>query len=138
MAVRVTVPASSANLGPGYDSFGLALGLYNHFEGELADAWRVEVGGEGAGTLAPDSSNQVARAMARVFAEVGQPGLCAEVVCHNGIPLGRGLGSSAAAIVGGLVLGDALVGSRLGRRRLFELAAELEGHAANVAAALYG
>jgi homoserine kinase len=134
----IIVPASSANLGPGYDSFGLALGIYNGFEGEIADTWRVEIGGEGAGRLPSDETNPVVRAMARLFAEVGQPDLAAEVACHNGIPVGRGLGSSAAAIVGGLVLADALTGAHLGRQRLFELAAEIEGHADNVAAAIYG
>lgn len=138
MGVRFIVPASSANLGPGYDSFGLALGLYNEFEGDLAATWSIEIGGEGAGRLPSGPDNEVLRAMARVFAEVGEPGLAAEVACHNGIPVGRGLGSSAAAIVGGLVLGDALTGAHLGKRRLFELAAEIEGHADNVGAALYG
>lgn len=138
MAARVTVPASSANLGPGYDSFGLALGLYNEFEGEFAASWSIAIGGEGAGRLSRGHDNQVLSAMACVFAEVGEPDLAAEVVCHNGIPVGRGLGSSAAAIVGGLVLGDALTGSHLGKRRLLELAVEVEGHADNVSAALYG
>lgn len=138
MSERVLVPASSANLGPGYDSFGLALALYDEFEGTLAGQWRVEIGGEGANRLAADESNEVVRAMKRVFAEVGQPDLAAEVACHNGVPVARGLGSSAAAIVGGLVLGDALSGGHLGKRRLLELAVELEGHADNVAAALYG
>jgi len=134
----VRVPASTANIGPGYDSFGLALALYNDFEAELADEWRVEVGGEGAGRLARGAENDVARAMARVFAEAGRPELRAAIECHNGIPVGRGLGSSAAAIVGGLVLGEALSGARLPRSRLLALGAEFEGHADNIAAALYG
>ncbi len=138
MSVRVRVPASAANLGPGYDAFGLALGLHNEFEAELAPEWRVEVGGEGAGGLATGADNEVARAMARAFAEAGRPELRAEIECHNGIPVGRGLGSSAAAIVGGLVLADALAGGPLGRSRILELAVEIEGHADNVAAALYG
>ena len=136
--MRVRVPASSANLGPGYDSFGLALALHNEFEAELGDAWRVEVGGEGAGTLSTGADNPVARAMARLFAETGRPHLAADIACHNGIPVGRGLGSSSAAIVGGLVLADALIDARLGADRLLALAAELEGHADNVAAALHG
>ena len=138
MGASILVPASSANLGPGYDSFGLALGLYNEFEGELAATWSIEIGGEGAGRLSTGPDNEVLRSMARVFAEVGEPGLAAEVRCHNGIPVGRGLGSSAAAIVGGLVLGEALTGAHLGKRRLLELAAEIEGHADNVGAAVYG
>lgn len=138
MTVRVSVPASSANLGPGYDSFGLALGIYNEIEAELSDEWCVDVRGEGAGRLAAGAGNHVAVAAGRLFAEVGMPELRAEFVCHNGIPVGRGLGSSAAAIVGGLILADALADSELGRRRLLELAAEIEGHADNVAAALRG
>lgn len=138
MKGSIIVPASSANLGPGYDSFGLALGVYNELEGEIADTWSVKIGGEGAGRLPADDTNQVVRAMARLFAEIGQPDLAAEVICHNGIPVGRGLGSSAAAIVGGLVLADALAGAHLGRRRLLELATEIEGHSDNVAAAIYG
>lgn len=138
MSSCVRVPASSANLGPGYDSFGLALGLYNEFEGEIAEEWSFAIGGEGAGRLGSDADNRVLRAMRRVFAEAGQPELAASVSCHNGIPVGVGLGSSAAAIVGGLVLADALVGGNLGKRRLLELAAEMEGHADNVAAAIYG
>ena len=136
--MRVRVPASSANLGPGYDAFGLALELHDEFEARLAPTWRVDVSGEGAGSLAHDASNQVARAMARVFAEVGRPSTAAEIDCHNGIPIGRGLGSSSAAIVGGLLLADALLDARLGRDRLLQLATELEGHADNVAAALHG
>jgi len=136
--VRVRVPASSANLGPGYDSFGLALALHNEFEAALADEWCVEIGGEGAARLAAGPDNEVVRAMARLFAEVGREGQAAELVCHNGIPVGLGLGSSSAAIVGGLVLADALVDSRLPAQRLLELAAELEGHADNAAAALFG
>jgi homoserine kinase len=132
------VPASSANLGPGYDSFGLALALHNEFQAVLADRWRVTVAGEGATTLAPGAENQVARAMALVFAEAGRAGQAAEVSCHNGIPVGRGLGSSSAAIVGGLVLADALIDARLGAQRLLELASEIEGHADNAAATLFG
>lgn len=137
MSVRVRVPASSANLGPGYDAFGLALSLYNEVEVEAAGKWLLEIIGEGAGTLRTDDGNEVARAMRRVFAEVGYAG-AAFVRCSNAIPVGRGLGSSAAAIVGGLVAANELVGAGLSRERLFQLAAELEGHPDNVAAALLG
>ncbi|MDO9556483.1 MAG: homoserine kinase [Coriobacteriia bacterium] len=138
MVRTVSVPATSANLGPGYDSFGVALTLRNEFTAGLCDAWSVTVEGEGAGVLPVNVDNQVVRAMARVFAETGQPDLAARVVCRNAIPVGRGLGSSSAAIVGGLVLADALVSGGLGQERLFELAVELEGHPDNVAAALFG
>ncbi|HSK47159.1 MAG TPA: homoserine kinase [Coriobacteriia bacterium] len=138
MGAAVLVPASSANLGPGFDSFGLALDLHNRFEAELADQWRVDVAGEGAGVLRTDAGNVVAIAMARAFAEAGQPGLRAEIGCVNRVPTGSGLGSSSAAIVGGLLLGEALVHADFGDLRRLEIAAELEGHPDNVAAALVG
>ncbi|MBN1192592.1 MAG: homoserine kinase [Coriobacteriia bacterium] len=138
MRIGVSVPATSANLGPGYDSFGLALGLYNEVEGELAEQWNVEIGGEGAGGLPAGPDNLVAHAMSRVFAEAGHPELKADIACHNGIPVARGLGSSAAAIVGGLVLGNALTGGHLDEMRLLRMAVELEGHSDNVTAALRG
>jgi len=134
---RVRVPASSANLGPGYDAFGLALALYDVFEAEPAGEWVLEVRGEGAGELRTDAENEVSRAMRRVFSDVGHTG-AARIICENAIPVGRGLGSSAAAIVGGLVLGNELAGAGLAHDRLFELATELEGHPDNVAAALFG
>ncbi|MEN6431233.1 MAG: homoserine kinase [Coriobacteriales bacterium] len=137
MSARVVVPASSANLGSGYDAFGLAVALYDRFEAERSPVWEVEVKGEGEGELLEDERNQVVRAMQRAFAETGYRG-AARVRCENGIPVGRGLGSSSAAIVGGLVLANELLGGPLGLTRLFQLAVELEGHPDNVAAALLG
>ena len=136
--VTVSVPATSANLGPGFDSFGLALGLHNRFSAELAREWTVEVTGEGAGELRTDEHNRVARAMARIFAEQGQPDRCARIYCNNEIPTGRGLGSSAAAIVGGMLLASELCETPLDTQRIFEMAASMEGHPDNVAAALFG
>ena len=135
---EVSIPATSANLGPGFDSFGLALSLYNRFSAALADEWQVEVTGEGEAVLSRGPDNRVARSMARVFAEAGSPGLAASIRCENRIPPGAGLGSSAAAIVGGLMLGNELCGADLEREALLGLATELEGHPDNVAAALYG
>lgn len=136
--LRVRVPATSANLGPGYDAFGLALDLCNEFEARPAERWSVRVEGEGAGVLREDASNQVVRAIQRVFTEVQAYDRAADIVCRNRIPVGRGLGSSAAAIVGGVVIGNRLTGERLSTQRLLELATELEGHPDNVAAALLG
>lgn len=138
MPVRVAVPASSANLGPGYDAFGLALGLYNEFEAVLAERWSVEITGEGAGSLRADEGNQVVRAMQATFAEAGVPENAASVRCANAVPLGRGLGSSSTAIVGGVRLANALAGDVLSSQRMFEIATALEGHPDNVAAALFG
>lgn len=137
MTARVRVPATSANLGPGYDAFGLALALYDVFEAEPAGHWTVDVTGEGEGVLRTDEGNEVVRSMRHLFEAVGYSGAAA-VRCENGIPVGRGLGSSAAAIVGGLLLGDLIAGSGLSRERIFELASELEGHPDNVAAAVFG
>jgi homoserine kinase len=134
----VRVPASSANLGPGYDSFGLALGIHNSFSAEDSAEWSVSMTGEGVETLAGDESNAVVQAMHQVFAEAGETGRTASVTCANQIPLGQGLGSSAAAIVGGMLLADAMCEGRVGQDRLFEMAAEMEGHPDNVAAALLG
>ncbi len=138
MGAAVLVPATSANLGPGFDSFGLALDLRNRFEAELAPDWAVQVEGEGAGVLATDATNVVALSMARAFAEADRPELCAHIRCLNRIPTGSGLGSSSAAIVGGLLLGEALAGADFGDQRRLEIAAEIEGHPDNVAAALFG
>lgn len=138
MGAAVLVPATSANLGPGFDSFGLALDLHNRFEAELADAWRVDVRGEGEGRLAADGRNVVAKAMARAFEHAGRPELRARIDCLNRVPTGSGLGSSSAAIVGGLLLGEALLGVDFGEQERIRLAADIEGHPDNVAAALLG
>jgi homoserine kinase len=137
-AATVSIPATSANLGPGFDAFGLALALHNRFSAELADEWSVEVLGEGAGRFSNGAHNRVARAVARVFAEAGRSGQAARIRCENSIPPGAGLGSSAAAAVGGLILGDALVGAGLDRERVLALATALEGHPDNAAAAIHG
>ena len=137
-SATVRVPATTANVGPGYDTFGLALGLYNTFTATPAQEWSVEVTGEGAGSLRTDCENRVAQALALGLAEAGSPITAARLETHNMIPTGRGLGSSAAAIVGGLMLADALSGGTLGSDRVFALAAQMEGHADNVAAAVCG
>jgi homoserine kinase len=135
----VSVPATSANLGPGYDALGLALGLRDDVEAEIAESGvEVEIDGEGADTVARDSSNLVARAMRVGFEAIGvaAPGL--RLACRNRIPHGRGLGSSAAAIVAGLRLAAALADDAAGDLDLVGLAAETEGHPDNVAACLLG
>ncbi|HEY0165423.1 MAG TPA: homoserine kinase [Jatrophihabitans sp.] len=140
--VAVRVPATSANLGPGYDSFGLALSCYDEVRARVSGAGLdVRVAGAGAGTLALDEGHLVVQAMRAAFDLLGAqpPGLALE--CANAIPHGRGMGSSAAAIVSGIELARGL--SLDGRARLSEvealaLAAEIEGHPDNVAACLLG
>jgi homoserine kinase len=140
--VRVTVPATSANLGPGFDALGLALELRDEVEARVAGSGLgVDVTGERAGDVARDETHLVVRAMRAAFDAVGgQPdGLL--LSCRNRIPHGRGLGSSSAAIVSGVVLARALVedgADALPDDAAFRLAAELEGHPDNVAPALYG
>jgi homoserine kinase len=140
--VIVQAPATSANLGPGFDALGLALDLRDTLQGSVtASGLSLEVTGEGADEVARDESNLVVRAMRAAFEalEVDPPGL--ELVCANEIPHGRGLGSSAAAIVGGIHLARGLVAdgrSRLPDMAAFQLAARLEGHPDNVAAAAFG
>lgn len=136
--IRVMVPATTANLGPGYDCLGLALNLYNTIEIKPAHGLKLTVGGEGALTLPAGEDNLVWVAMKRLWQETGTPVPEAEIVMDNGIPLGRGLGSSAAAIVGGLVAANAWAGGSLSWEELLQLAVELEGHPDNVAPALLG
>jgi len=138
MRVRVRVPASSANLGPGFDALGLALALHNEVTIEEADGVVVSVEGEGCGRLHTGPGNVVARAARMVFEAAGRPFRGAAIHCVNRIPLSRGLGSSAAAWVGGLVGANAVLGEPLGRDALVGLAARAEGHPDNVAAAVLG
>ncbi|MDO8963924.1 MAG: homoserine kinase [Coriobacteriia bacterium] len=139
-SVTVRVPATSANLGSGYDSFGLALALHNTVSAELSlsGEWHVQVLGEGENDEAVRRDNRVVEAMVRLFAEAGRPDEAAHVFCRNDVPIGRGLGSSSAALVGGLVAANELMGAPFGPPDIFRMAAELEGHPDNVAAALSG
>ena len=143
--IRVRVPATTANLGPGFDCLGMALDMWNEVVVEMADEPAVSVQGEGAGDLPEDTGNLVYRSMEHLFEanRAGKPRL--KLHCVNEIPLKRGLGSSAAAIVGGLLAADRLMeesgGGRspsLSRHDLLDLAVGLEGHPDNVAAALLG
>lgn len=137
--VSVRVPASSANLGPGFDALGMALQLYNTLTVRLADAGvRVQVEGEGAGTLEGGAENLVYQAISRLYREAGRPAPAVEIHLHNAIPVSRGLGSSSTAIVGGLVAANALLDEPLDREQVLKLAVEMEGHADNVAPALLG
>jgi len=141
--IRVRVPATSANLGPGFDAVGLALRLHNTLDLWDAPAPVIEVEGEGAGSLPRDPSHLAYRAAmavsqrAGLAAGTGAPRAFG-IRQRNRVPLARGLGSSAAAIVGGAVAANALLGGPLDRQVLLDLATEIEGHPDNVAAALLG
>ncbi|MDP9321200.1 MAG: homoserine kinase, partial [Chloroflexota bacterium] len=136
--LRVRVPATSANLGPGFDSFGVALPLLAEFDIRPARAWTVEVEGDGAADVPTGEENLFVVAARAAAKTLGQNLSPQHITQRSMIPRGRGLGSSAAAIVGGVVAANALAGEPLARRALLRIATEVEGHADNVAAALYG
>jgi homoserine kinase len=137
--VRVRTPATSANLGPGFDTLGLALTLYDDLSARVTgDSWTVAVTGEGAGELPTDESHLVVRAMLATFDELGGRPAGVAVECVNRIPQARGLGSSSAAIVGGVQLARALVREQLDDEAALRIAARLEGHPDNVAPCLLG
>ncbi|OIV36826.1 homoserine kinase [Mangrovactinospora gilvigrisea] len=141
-AVRVRTPATSANLGPGYDACGLALGLYDDVVVRVADAGLgVDIAGVGADTLPRDEGHLLVRAMRATFDILGGQPRGLEVVCANRIPHSAGLGSSSAAICAGITAARAVtIGGpeRLDDAALVALATELEGHPDNVAACLLG
>ncbi|WOF22126.1 homoserine kinase [Microbacterium betulae] len=140
--VQVRVPATSANLGPGFDTLGLALSIYDDLavtalaDGEL----EIEVSGSGADEIPRDESHLIVRVIRHVFASVGRaaPGL--RIVAHNGVPHGRGLGSSGAAVSAGVLAAKGLLEGDvdLSENDLLRLATQLEGHPDNVAPALFG
>jgi homoserine kinase len=136
-AARVRAPATTSNLGPGFDTFGLALSLENEATFAPAERWSVEISGEGAGALPTDAENLIAKACAAGLRAWGGPA-AARISCRNRIPLGRGLGSSAAAIVTGLAGAAALSGRSVGRDAILERALTFEPHPDNLAACLWG
>lgn len=141
-AVTVKVPATSANLGPGFDTLGLALALYDELQVSVRDepGATVEVIGVGAGEVPTDESNLVVRAIAHTFASVGVPMPGLQLVARNTIPHGRGLGSSGAAIVSGIMAAKGLLDGivDIDAQGLLALANDMEGHPDNVAPALFG
>ena len=140
--VRVRVPATSANLGPGFDALGLALGLYDDVEVRALGTAevRVDVVGEGAGEVPDGEDHLVVRAVRAALDQVGAPQTGLHLVCHNRIPHGRGLGSSAAAVVAGMVAARSLIvdPEALDDDVALALATQMEGHPDNAAPALLG
>ncbi|MCA1726686.1 MAG: homoserine kinase [Actinobacteria bacterium] len=133
----VTVPATVANLGPGFDAFGMAVSLENEVRVTPGGS-DVVIRGEGEGELPTDSKNLLFRAAAFLTREAGGRLPEVSVECVNRIPLQRGLGSSSAAIVAGLLIANHLLDAHVDDDALLALAADLEGHADNVAPALRG
>lgn len=139
--VRVRVPATTANLGPGFDTLGMALTLYNRFDVTLLhpdDGVIIEATGPQADLVPTGPNNLVARGAEAVWNTVGLSRAGWRVRLETEIPLGGGLGSSASAIVGGIVAANALAGNPLSRREMLQLATIVEGHPDNVAPALLG
>ena len=136
--MRIRVPATSANLGPGFDCLGLALGLHNTLEVTPAGTTRLEIEGEGASELPRDETHLVRRAMDLFAERSGRPLPPVAIRQENRIPLARGLGSSSAAIVGAVVAAARLLEVEACAEDLLRLAAEVEGHPDNVAPALLG
>jgi homoserine kinase len=137
-AVRLRVPASSANLGPGFDVLALALDLQLSVSGREAAQTKIHWVGEGAREVPLDETNLIVRAAQEPFRGWARPLEGLDLSVGSKIPIGRGLGSSAAAIAGGVLLGARLRGLRLSTERALELAFPLEGHGDNLAAALHG
>ncbi len=140
--VTLIVPASTSNLGPGFDTLGLALDLCNEVTlrvGRIGEASGIDrIRGVGADSLATDESNLVLRAATALYRKLGQTPPPLRATLHNRIPLARGLGSSGAATIGGLVAANILTGEHLDAAGLLALATDLEGHPDNVAPALMG
>lgn len=136
--VRVQVPATSANLGPGFDVLGIALDLYNYIYIEETSGLNISVSGEGEKDIPCGEHNMVYKAAQTVYSCVGLKPSGFRIVLENNIPVARGLGSSAAAIAGGLVGANALLGNPLNRGELIPMAVALEGHPDNVVPTLLG
>ena len=141
-SICIRVPGTSANCGPGFDSIGLACTVYNDLELSLKrePGLSIEVTGEGAQNIPCDSRNIVWRSVQYLLRKAGKdkeyPG--AVIRMENHVPLSRGLGSSATAIVSGLKAANVLIGNRFNRRELLQFATDIEGHPDNVAPAIFG
>jgi homoserine kinase len=149
-SVRVRVPGSSANIGPGFDSIGMALGVWDEYVVTVTDdpGLSIDIQGEGAGELPRDERHLVHRSMLRTWEQLQvQPATGLRLSCRNGVPQGRGLGSSASAIVAGIVaaqglcdIASGLAGADDSFDRAFtnNLATAIEGHPDNVSASVFG
>lgn len=138
MCARVRVPASTANLGPGFDTIGMALNLYTDIEMTAAERTTIRLKGPQLDGIPADKNNLVYKVAQMVFEKAGVSVPELDIVMSSDIPLARGLGSSAAAIVGSLYAANAMIGSPFSDDDLFQLATGLEKHPDNVGASLFG
>jgi len=139
--VSVKIPATSANLGPGFDTLGMALSFYDEYVAEvISSGLEIEVHGEGSSDIPTDATNLIYKTIEMVFAKQGVAVPPLRITCHNNIPHGRGMGSSGAAVSGGVMLAAGLLsGTReFTEAELLGFATEIEGHPDNVAPALFG
>ncbi|NOH02450.1 MAG: homoserine kinase [Chloroflexi bacterium] len=136
--IKIRVPATSANLGPGFDCMGLALDVWNEITFEPAEKTTYHVTGEGAEKFNKGSRNLLTKAFAALHEACGRPLTGASIRARNEIPVSGGLGSSAAAIVAGLFGANETLGKPLGELDLLKIATEMEGHPDNAAPALFG
>jgi homoserine kinase len=140
ITVKVRVPGTTANCGPGFDAVGIACTIYSELELGLSEkgTLTIEIEGEGKGLIPTDKNNIIYQAVQAVLDKVGKPFQGIHLKLYNKIPLARGLGSSAAAIVGGLIAANMATGNTLTREEIFYLATTIEGHPDNVAPAIFG
>jgi homoserine kinase len=136
--MKVRIPASSANLGPGFDALGLALEIYLTCRFERADRLSISVSGRDADRISTDDRNLIWQTALAVGRDVGEPMSAIALEIENEIPLGKGLGSSAAALTAGVVIADHLLGLHWKPHRILDEAARVEGHPDNVAASVLG
>ncbi|NEP89551.1 MAG: homoserine kinase [Okeania sp. SIO2C2] len=140
-SVTVTVPATTANIGPGFDCIGAALSLYNRLKFSIADSateLKISVTGKEAARVSTDKTNLVYQAFVKLYEHLKQIPPSVEIEIDLGVPLARGLGSSATAIVGGLLGANQLAGHPLNQTEIMNLAIAIEGHPDNVVPALLG
>ncbi|MEB3100361.1 homoserine kinase [Ferviditalea candida] len=136
--VLVKVPASTANLGPGFDTLGMALNLFAWIEMSMSEQTRIHLHGDQLKGVTDTKSNLVYQVAREVFTAAGEAPPELEITMYSDIPLARGLGSSATAIIGGMVAANALIGNKLSKDELFQLSSRLEKHPDNVGASLFG
>ena len=136
---KVKVPATSANMGPGFDCMGVALDIYNTVEAEeIPEGLIIENNGRDANLIDIDDTNLIYKAMKIVFERVGYAPSGLKITSYNDIPVARGLGSSAASIAAGLILANAMTGETLNLEEIIGLGAAIEGHPDNIVPALIG
>ncbi|EGD76438.1 threonine synthase [Salpingoeca rosetta] len=139
--VTVRVPATTANMGPGYDSLGMALDLWNELTVEYASMFSIHIQGEGADVLPRNEDNFVVKGVQLAFERAGKPMPTLAFFCKNEIPFGSGLGSSSAGIISGILAGLVLSGQQVKVKdgeELLQMAASIEGHVDNIAPCIYG